>query len=107
MAALDLYERGYTAPKREKIAVTGASGYAALVLGAEAMKLSGYISEHDMTIAKHIAKVLSGGDLPFGTKVDPQYLLDLERQSFLQLLQQPKTLQRMQHMLLKGKPLRN
>lgn len=107
MAAIGLYESGYQPPKKEKIKVTGASGYAALVLGAEAMKLSGFISEHDMLIAKKIATVLSGGDLPFGTEVEPEYLLNLERKAFLELLQQPKTLQRMQHMLVKGKPLRN
>ena len=106
-AALSLYENGYKAPKREKVPVTGEPGYATLLLGAEGMFLSGYISEYDLKIAQKLAFVLSGGKVPYGTKVDEQYLLDLERQAFLSLVAQPKTQQRMQHMLIKGKPLRN
>ncbi|MFS0688872.1 3-hydroxyacyl-CoA dehydrogenase NAD-binding domain-containing protein [Sporosarcina sp. 179-K 8C2 HS] len=106
-AALALYEAGYTPPKKEKIPVTGDSGYATLLLGAEGMYLSGYISEHDLKIAKKLAFVLSGGKVPYGTLVDEQYMLDLEREAFLSLVQEPKSQQRMQHMLLKGKPLRN
>ena len=106
-AALALYEAGYTPPKKEKIPVTGDSGYATMLLGAEGMYLSGYISEHDLKIAKKLAFVLSGGKVPYGTLVDEQYMLDLEREAFLSLVQEPKSQQRMQHMLLKGKPLRN
>lgn len=106
-AALALYEAGYKAPAREKIPVTGESGYATLLLGAEAMFLSGYISEHDLKIAKKLAYVIAGGKVPYGTLVDEQYLLDLEREAFLSLVAEPKSQQRMQHMLLKGKPLRN
>jgi 3-hydroxyacyl-CoA dehydrogenase len=68
---------------------------------------SGYISEHDLVIAKKLAYVIAGGKLPFGTEVDEQYLLDLEKEAFLSLVAQPKSQQRMQHMLVKGKPLRN
>ena len=106
-AALALYEAGYTPPKKEMIPVTGDSGYATMLLGAEGMFLSGYISEHDLKIAKKLAFVLSGGKVPYGTLVDEQYMLDLEREAFLSLVQEPKSQQRMQHMLLKGKPLRN
>ncbi|ETP68195.1 3-hydroxyacyl-CoA dehydrogenase [Planococcus glaciei CHR43] len=106
-AALALYENGYQAPIREKVPVTGEPGYATLLLGAEGMHISGYISEYDLKIAKKLAFVLSGGKLPYGTKVDEQYLLDLEREAFLSLVANPKTQQRMQHMLVKGKPLRN
>ncbi|MGN7387419.1 3-hydroxyacyl-CoA dehydrogenase NAD-binding domain-containing protein [Sporosarcina sp. SAFN-015] len=106
-AALALHEAGYTPPKKEKIPVTGDSGYATMLLGAEGMYLSGYISEHDLKIAKKLAFVLSGGKVPYGTLVDEQYMLDLEREAFLSLVQEPKSQQRMQHMLLKGKPLRN
>lgn len=106
-AALALYENGYQAPIREKVPVTGEPGYATLLLGAEGMHISGYISEYDLKIAKKLAFVLSGGKLPYGTKVDEQYLLDLEREAFLSLVAKPKTQQRMQHMLVKGKPLRN
>lgn len=106
-AVLALHERGYKPKARRKVPVTGETGYATLLLGAEAMRLSGYISEHDLKIAKKIAYVISGGKVPFGTEVDEQYLLDLEREAFLSLIQEPKTQQRMQHMLVKGKPLRN
>lgn len=104
---LSLYERGYRPPVREKIPVTGETGYATLLLGAEAMRLSGYISDHDMKIAKKLAYVIAGGKVPFGTEVDEQYLLDLEREAFLGLVSDPKSQARMQHMLVKGKPLRN
>lgn len=106
-AALNLYESGYKAPVRKKVPVTGEPGYATLLLGAETMQLSGYISEHDLKIAKKLAYVISGGKLPYGTEVDEQYLLDLEREAFLSLVAEPKSQQRMQHMLVKGKPLRN
>jgi len=106
-AVLALDEQGYKAPTRRKIPVTGETGYATLLLGAEAMHQSGYISDHDMKIAKKLAYVIAGGKLPFGTEVDEQYLLDLEREAFLSLIAEPKSQQRMQHMLVKGKPLRN
>ncbi|KRG15178.1 3-hydroxyacyl-CoA dehydrogenase [Virgibacillus soli] len=104
---LALYEQGYRPPEPEKIPVTGETGYAALLVGAEAMRLSGYISEHDMKIAKKLAYVIAGGNLPYGTMVDEQYLLNIEREAFIQLVSEPKSQQRMQHMLMKGKPLRN
>lgn len=102
-----LAEQGYTAPPREKIPVVGESGYATMLLGAEGMRLSGYLSEHDMVIAKELAYVIAGGKVPFGTIVDEQYLLNIEREAFLRLISTPKSQQRMQHMLVKGKPLRN
>jgi len=106
-AVLALAEAGYKPPVRKKIPVVGETGYAALLLGANNLRLSGYISEHDMHIAKKLAYVIAGGKVPFGTEVDEQYLLDLERQAFLNLIEHPKTQARMQHMLVKGKPLRN
>ncbi len=106
-ATLALYEGDYKAPKREKIPVPGAPGYATLLLGAEGMHLSGYISDHDLKIAKKLAYVIAGGEVPYGTFVDEQYILDLEREAFLSLVADPLSQQRMQHMLLKGKPLRN
>lgn len=105
--ALALAETGYNAPIREKVPVTGSPGYAALLLGAEGMFLSGYISEHDLKIAKKLAYVLAGGEVPYGTLVDEQYLLNLEREAFLSLIADSKSQARMQHMLVKGKPLRN
>ncbi|MGX1901571.1 3-hydroxyacyl-CoA dehydrogenase NAD-binding domain-containing protein [Thermolongibacillus altinsuensis] len=106
-AVLSLYESGYKPPIRKKIPVVGETGYATLLLGAQGMHLSGYISEHDLKIAKKLAYVIAGGKVPFGTEVDEQYLLDLEREAFLSLVGEPKTQARMQHMLVKGKPLRN
>ncbi|WP_404324511.1 3-hydroxyacyl-CoA dehydrogenase/enoyl-CoA hydratase family protein [Cytobacillus firmus] len=106
-AVLALYEKGYKPPVRKKVPVVGETGYATLLLGAQAMLYSGYISEHDLKIAKKLAYVIAGGKVPYGTEVDEQYLLDLEREAFLSLVAEPKSQQRMQHMLLKGKPLRN
>jgi 3-hydroxyacyl-CoA dehydrogenase len=87
--------------------VVGADGKAVLKLGAHAMKQSGYISDHDLLIAGKLAHVIAGGDVPSGTMVTEQYMLDLEREAFLSLCGEPKTQQRMQHMLAKGKALRN
>lgn len=106
-AALALYEAGYTAPAREKVVVTGAPGYATLYMGARGLHESGFISDHDLAIAKKLAYVIAGGEVPYGTVVDEQYLLNLEREAFLQLVAHPLSQQRMQHMLTKGKPLRN
>lgn len=106
-AVLALYESGYKPPVRKKIPVVGETGYATLLLGAQGMYYSGYISEHDLKIVKKLAYVIAGGSVPYGTEVDEQYLLDLEREAFLSLVGEPKTQERMQHMLLKGKPLRN
>ncbi|MDR4889465.1 3-hydroxyacyl-CoA dehydrogenase NAD-binding domain-containing protein [Fredinandcohnia sp. QZ13] len=106
-SVLALSAQGYKAPVRKKVPVVGETGYATLLLGAQAMKYSGYISDHDLKIAKKLAWVIAGGNVPYGTEVDEQYLLDLEREAFLSLVGEPKTQQRMQHMLVKGKPLRN
>ncbi|NJP38303.1 3-hydroxyacyl-CoA dehydrogenase/enoyl-CoA hydratase family protein [Alkalicoccus luteus] len=105
--ALYLYEQGYRAPKREKIPVVGERGYATMLLGAKTLQYGGHVSEHDVKIAQKLAFVLAGGRVPYGTEVDEQYLLDLEREAFLSLVGEAKTQQRMQHMLTKGKPLRN
>lgn len=104
---LALAQLGYKAPKREKIPVVGDAGYAAMMLGAKQLQLSGYASEHDMKIAEKLAYVLSGGRVKEGTVIDEQVMLELEREAFLSLIGEPKTQMRMQHMLLKGKPLRN
>ena len=106
-AVLALNEKGYKPPVRQKIPVVGETGYATLLLAARSMKASGFLSDHDMKIAKKLAYVIAGGRVPFGTEVDEQYLLDLERVAFLSLISESKTQQRMQHMLQKGKPLRN
>ncbi|WP_078429949.1 3-hydroxyacyl-CoA dehydrogenase/enoyl-CoA hydratase family protein [Alkalihalobacterium alkalinitrilicum] len=105
--ALHLFEQGYTAPARQLIPVVGETGYATMLLGAKTMKFGGMISDHDLKIAQKLAFVLAGGRVPKGTLVDEQYLLDLEREAFLSLVGEPKSQQRMQYMLTKGKPLRN
>ncbi|WP_054954799.1 3-hydroxyacyl-CoA dehydrogenase/enoyl-CoA hydratase family protein [Paenibacillus dakarensis] len=98
---------GYVPPQPGRARVTGRDGRAVLQMGALGLKQGGYISEHDLLIAKKLAHILSGGDVPAGTLVTEQHLLDLEREAFLSLLGEVKTQQRMQHMLAKGKPLRN
>ncbi|WP_078555690.1 3-hydroxyacyl-CoA dehydrogenase/enoyl-CoA hydratase family protein [Bacillus alkalicellulosilyticus] len=104
---IHLHDQGYVAPTRKKIKVVGEPGYATMLLGAKTMQFGGMISEHDMKIAEKLAFVIAGGRVPRGTEVDEQYLLDIEREAFLSLVGEPKTQQRMQHMLAKGKPLRN
>ncbi|MGY0693288.1 3-hydroxyacyl-CoA dehydrogenase/enoyl-CoA hydratase family protein [Virgibacillus sp. FSP13] len=104
---LALANAGYQAPKREKVPVVGDPGYAAMLLGAKSLQLSGYASNHDLKIAEKLAYVLSGGRIKEGTLIDEQVMLDLEREAFLSLIGEPKTQARMQHMLVKGKPLRN
>ena len=78
-----------------------------LMVGTDTMKAGKYISEHDQKIANKIAYVISGGDLSKATFVNEQYLLDLEREAFLSLCSERKTLERIQHILKTGKPLRN
>ncbi|MFD2171726.1 3-hydroxyacyl-CoA dehydrogenase/enoyl-CoA hydratase family protein [Tumebacillus lipolyticus] len=97
----------YRPPVPKKIKVVGEAGFAVMKLGARQLHLSGYASAHDVKIAEKIANVLAGGRIAAGTEVTEQYLLDLEREAFLSLCGEPLTQQRMQHMLTKGKPLRN
>ncbi len=104
---LELARAGYRAPQPKKIRVVGEPGYAVMKLGAYSLRQSGYISEHDEKIASKLAYVLAGGNLPAGTEVTEQYLLDLELEAFISLAGEPKSQARMQHMLTKGKPLRN
>ena len=106
-AVLAMDRAGYVPPQPGKARVVGRDGRAVLQMGAIDMKRSGYISDHDLLIAKKLAHILTGGDVPAGTVVSEQHLLDLEREAFLSLLGEVKTQQRMQHMLAKGKPLRN
>lgn len=99
---------GYSAPiQRKDIKVLGQAGMATLYAAAHSLKLGKYASEHDIKIAQKIAYVLCGGDLSEQTLVSEQYLLDIEREAFLSLAGEQKTLERIQHMLEKNKPLRN
>jgi 3-hydroxyacyl-CoA dehydrogenase len=99
---------GYTQPiQRDDILVMGQTGLAALYIAANELRLGRYASEHDIKIARKIAYVLCGGDLSGNPKVSEQYLLDIEREAFLSLCGEQKTLERIQHMLQTNKPLRN
>lgn len=101
-------EQGYTQPvKRTDIKVLGKQALGMFMVGTDAMEASRYISEHDQKIANKLAYVMAGGDLSEPTLVSEQYLLDLEREAFLSLCTERKTLERIQHMLKTGKPLRN
>lgn len=102
-SVLALHDTGYKPPVKTKVPVVGETGYATLLLGAQSMKYSGYISEHDYKIASKLAFVLAGGRVAFGSKVDEEYLLDLEREAFLSLVGEAKSQERMQHMLVKEK----
>jgi 3-hydroxyacyl-CoA dehydrogenase len=106
-AVLALAVAGYTPPRQEKVRVVGADGKAVMQLGAYTLRQGGYISDHDMKIAGKLAHVLAGGDVNRNTYVTEEYLLDLEREAFLSLCGEPKSQERMLHMLTKGKPLRN
>lgn len=105
---LELARAGYTpAQPRQQVRVPGRSALAALYAGIEAMVYGHYASEHDRLIARKLAYVMCGGDLSAPTPVSEQYLLDLEREAFLSLVTTRKSMERMQHMLKTGKPLRN
>jgi 3-hydroxyacyl-CoA dehydrogenase len=106
-AVLEMDQQGYKPPVPAMIPVTGPGGRAVLELGLYNLKLSGYASEHDVFIGKQVARVLTGGDLPTGTYVTEQYLLDLEREAFVTLCKQKKSQERMAYILKSGKPLRN
>lgn len=92
---------------REDITVLGRGGLATLYAAANELKLGRWASEHDIKIARKVAWVLCGGDLTGSQQVTEQYLLDVEREAFMSLCGEQKTLERVQHMLQTGKPLRN
>ncbi|MEX2591386.1 MAG: 3-hydroxyacyl-CoA dehydrogenase/enoyl-CoA hydratase family protein [Anditalea sp.] len=105
---LELHGAGYTLPdKRSDIRVLGKTSLALFEAGITGMRYGNYISEHDAKIARKLAWVMSGGDLSQPTEVSEQYLLDLEREAFLSLTGEKKTLERIQSILFKNKPLRN
>jgi 3-hydroxyacyl-CoA dehydrogenase len=107
-AAIELAENGYTQPKqRNDIKVQGKAGIALFKAGLGSMRMANYISDHDMKIADKLAYVICGGDLSYPQNVTEQYLLDLEREAFLSLSGEKKTLERIQSLLQGGKPLRN
>ncbi|MDX9704617.1 MAG: enoyl-CoA hydratase-related protein, partial [Weeksellaceae bacterium] len=105
--AILMSEAGYTQPIPEKIKVLGKGVMGMFYVGSDQMVAGNYISEHDRLIANKLGRVMTGGDLMEATEVSEQYLLDLEREAFLSLCGERKTLERIQHMLKTGKPLRN
>ena len=101
-------DQGYSQPvKRKDVKVLGKQALGMFLVGTDSMQASNFISEHDQKIANKLAYVMAGGDLSEPTLVTEQYLLDLEREAFLSLCTERKSLERIEHMLKKGKPLRN
>lgn len=107
-AVIEMYNDGYVMPvQRTDIKVLGRSMLGALHAGINGMWRANYATDHDVTVAKKLAYVMCGGDLSEPTLVSEQYLLDLEREAFLSLTGEKKTLERIQSVLKSGKPLRN
>ena len=107
-AVIDLYEDGYVMPvQRNDVRVLGRGALGAMLAGINGMRLGNYATDHDATVAKKLAYVMCGGDLSEPTLVSEQYLLDLEREAFLSLTGEKKTLERIQSVLKSGKPVRN
>ena len=107
-AVLELADAGYVKPiPRKDIKVLGRSGLGMIYAGTSNMRAGNYISDHDLLISRKLGWVMCGGDLTAPTLVSEQYLLDLEREAFLSLCGEKKTLERIQSILTTGKPLRN
>ncbi|WP_199562748.1 3-hydroxyacyl-CoA dehydrogenase/enoyl-CoA hydratase family protein [Pedobacter chinensis] len=106
--AIELADAGYTKPvQRTDIKVLGKQGLGIVYAGANSMYAGHFISEHDKKISEKLGYVMCGGDLSYPTEVSEQYLLDLEREAFLSLAGERKSLERIQSIITKGKPLRN
>ncbi|HTH30347.1 MAG TPA: 3-hydroxyacyl-CoA dehydrogenase/enoyl-CoA hydratase family protein [Lacibacter sp.] len=107
-SVIELFDEGYVTPvQRNDVKVLGRSALGALLAGINGMKTAGYATEHDSVVAKKLAYVMCGGDLSEPTLVTEQYLLDLEREAFLSLCGEKKSLERIQSVLKGGKPVRN
>ncbi len=107
-AVIELYEDGYVTPvERTDIKVLGRSALGAMLAGINGMHRAKYATDHDVVVAKKLAYVMCGGDLSEQSFVSEQYLLNLEREAFLSLTGEKKTLERIQSVLKTGKPLRN
>ncbi|HVF80353.1 MAG TPA: enoyl-CoA hydratase/isomerase family protein, partial [Flavisolibacter sp.] len=107
-AVIEFYDSGYTMPvQRKDIRVLGRGALGSLYAGINGMTKAAYATEHDAVVAKKLAYVMCGGDLSEQTLVSEQYLLDLEREAFLSLCGERKTLERIQSVLKGGKPVRN
>jgi 3-hydroxyacyl-CoA dehydrogenase len=104
---LDLVRDGYRPPVPEQVYAAGRDAYAALVIALHQMHGGGYASDHDVVIGKKLGYVLTGGELSAPTWVDEQVILNLEREAFVSLCGEKKTIERMWYMLQNRKPLRN
>ena len=106
-AALSLVRFGYRPPLATRVRVAGQRGRAGLESLLYILKTGGHITAYDEVVGRKLANVMAGGDVPEGTGVSEDYLLDLEREAFLSLLGEHKTQERIRHLLQTGKPLRN
>ncbi|MCC6634745.1 MAG: 3-hydroxyacyl-CoA dehydrogenase/enoyl-CoA hydratase family protein [Chitinophagaceae bacterium] len=107
-SVIELFDQGYVMPQQRKdIKVLGRLGLGAMLAGINGMQRANYATEHDAFVAKKLAYVMCGGDLSEPQFVSEQYLLDLEREAFLSLCGEKKTLERIQGVLKTGKPVRN
>ena len=105
--AIQMLEDGYTQPVPKKVLVYGQQALGMFLVGTDSLEKGHYASEHDKKIANKLGYVMAGGDLSEPTYVSEQYLLDIEREAFMSLMAERKTLERIEHMLKTGKPLRN
>lgn len=105
--AVQMLQDGYTQPVPKKALVYGQQALGMFLVGTDSLEKGHYASEHDKKIANKLGYVMAGGDLSEPTLVSEQYLLDLEREAFMSLMTERKTLERIEHMLKTGKPLRN
>lgn len=107
-SVIEIFDSGYQAPvERKDIKVLGRTALGALYAGINGMWRAGYATDHDVVVAKKLAYVMCGGDLSEQSKVSEQYLLNLEREAFLSLCGEKKTLERIQSVIKTGKPVRN
>ncbi len=105
--AIQMLEDGYTKPIERKVQVYGQQALGMFLVGTDSLQKGHFASEHDKKIANKLGYVMSGGNLSEPTLVSEQYLLDIEREAFMSLCAERKTLERIEHMLKTGKPLRN
>jgi 3-hydroxyacyl-CoA dehydrogenase len=107
-SVIEMYDQGYSMPQpRKDVKVMGRLGLGAMYAGINGMWRGGYATDHDALVARKLAYVMCGGDLSDQSLVSEQYLLDLEREAFLSLCGEKKTLERIQSVLKSGRPIRN
>jgi 3-hydroxyacyl-CoA dehydrogenase len=107
VTARSMFDAGYRAPLQRPVTVTGRYGWATIKGQLVNMRDGGFISAHDFKLGDMIAEIVSGGDIDQGSVVSEQWLLDMERKAFLELLNNPKSQERIMGMLQTGKPVRN